>query len=333
MQFGSGSAKPAIGVLFDSDVGNRIDSVLALALLYGFDAKNEARTVLVTTSKPNLKSAAFCDAIGKFYAAGGFVRSLPVGMPERGPGGEDTPILKVAESYPNGIKKLNDTAEVGAVIRNAMTAQHDGNCMVILAGPATNLATALSVAGSKEWIEHKVKYLVVSGHLNADPAAAEKVLSEWPGQIVFVPAECGDLVSYPASSIEKDFSYTEHHPIVDAYKAFKPMPYDAPTLDMAAVLYGVRPQEGYFKVSESGKLTVAGDGSVKFAPGADGKHRMLSADPAQKERILKAYTELASAKPVPRARFRPPLADAKKPDEKKPEDNKPEENKPEENKP
>src|SRR3954471_7145159 len=99
MQFGSGQAKPPIGVVFDSDIGNRIDSVLALALLYGFDAKNDARAVLVTTSKPNLKSAAFCDAVGKFYAAGGFSRNLPTGMPEKGPGGEDTPILKVADSY------------------------------------------------------------------------------------------------------------------------------------------------------------------------------------------------------------------------------------------
>src|SRR3954469_21490744 len=102
MQFGSSSVKPPIGVVFDSDIGNRIDSVLALALLYGFDAKNECRNVLVTTSKPNLKSAALCDAISKFYAAGGFSRIMPVGMAEKGPAPEDTPMLKVADAYPNG---------------------------------------------------------------------------------------------------------------------------------------------------------------------------------------------------------------------------------------
>ena len=42
---------------------------------------------------------------------------------------------------------------------------------------------------------------------------------------------------------------------------------------------------------------------------------MLSADPAQKERILKAYTEIASTKPVAR-RFRFPMMDAKKDDKK-----------------
>ena len=39
---------------------------------------------------------------------------------------------------------------------------------------------------------------------------------------------------------------------------------------------------------------------------AEGKHRHLIVDPAQQERIIKTYTEVASAKPVPRQRFRPP---------------------------
>lgn len=315
MQFGSGSAKPPIGVVFDSDIGNRIDSVLALALLYGFDAKNECRNVLVTTSKPNIKSAAFCDALAKFYAAGGFTRMLPVGMAEKGPGPEETPILKVADQYPNTIKKLNDTAIVSAVIRNALTAQNDGNCMVILAGPATNLADTLNLAGIKDWIQHKVKYLVISDHLAADVPAAKKVIAEWPSPIVFVPGDCSKDLQYPAASIEKDFAYNPKHPVVDAYKVYKPMPYDAPTTDMAAVLYGIRPQEGYFKVSDPGTLSVSDDGSLKFAPGGQAKHRILSADAGQKERILKVYTEVASTKPVAR-RFRFPMADAKK-DEKK----------------
>ena len=46
--------------------------------------------------------------------------------------------------------------------------------------------------------------------------------------------------------------------------------------------------------------------ATKFTASAQGKHRYLILDPAQKERILKIYTEVASAKPVPRLpRFRP----------------------------
>ena len=43
------------------------------------------------------------------------------------------------------------------------------------------------------------------------------------------------------------------------------------------------------------------DGSTKFTPSASGKHRYMTLDAAQKERVLKTYVELASAKPVVRA--------------------------------
>jgi hypothetical protein len=54
---------------------------------------------------------------------------------------------------------------------------------------------------------------------------------------------------------------------------------------------------------------------------------VVSHDPAQSERILKLYTELVSAKPVVRQRFRPgaakPKPDAPKPDAAKPAEAKP----------
>ncbi len=322
MQFPFGAGKPSLGVLFDGDIGNRVDTMLALALLYGLDGKNECRAIVVTTSKPNLKSAAVCDALAKFYAAGGFVRALAVGMPETGPGAESTPILDaVASKHPHGIKQLNDTADVAAVLRNALTAQYDANGAMVVAGPLTNAASLVSLAGAREWIEKKCRALVFTDHVKADPIGAKVVLSRWPGQIVYVPANVSADIKYPAASIETDYAYAaDKHPIVDAYKAHKPMPYDAPTDDMAAVLYAVRDKEGYFKVSGPGTLSLGEDGAVKFTESADGKHRMLLPDPAQKERILKAYTEIASAKPVPRMRFRPPVVDEKKPDAaKKPE--------------
>jgi hypothetical protein len=69
---------------------------------------------------------------------------------------------------------------------------------------------------------------------------------------------------------------------------------------MAAALYAVRPQEGYFKLSEPGTIRVLDDGGTRFALSPDGKHHYLIPDPEQKERILKVYTEVASAKPVVR---------------------------------
>jgi hypothetical protein len=39
--------------------------------------------------------------------------------------------------------------------------------------------------------------------------------------------------------------------------------------------------------------------TARFATSASGKHRYLMVDLAQKERVLKAFTTLASAKPAP----------------------------------
>ena len=353
MQFPE-QGKPPVGIIFDSDIGNRIDDTLALALLYGFDGKREARVVSVSITKSNLKAAAYCEAVGRFYAgavSGAFSavgRTLPVGLATDGKMPEDMPLFTVplakvnadgAPVYSHGIEKLNDTAEPTPLIRNAFTAQHDQNCIVVLAGPATNLVKVLDLPGVKEVIVKKVRFLSVMGgafpqggpefNMKTDIPAARKLFAEWPTPIVASGYEVGEALLFPASSIENDFSWSPAHPVVDAYRAYKPMPYDAPTWDMTAMLYAVRPEAGYFKLSEPGTISVLSDGSTKFSAAAGGKHRYLILDPSRKEDIVKTYTEMVSAKPVPRQpRRRPQQQEQEQKQQKPPEPPKPPEVKP-----
>jgi len=189
-------------------------------------------------------------------------------------------------------------------------------------------------------ISRKVRFVSMMGgaypqggpefNIKSDIPAARKLFAEWPTPIVASGYEVGEALLFPASSIEKDFSWSPAHPVVDAYRAHKPMPYDAPTWDMTAVLYAVRPEAGYFKLSEPGTISVLSDGSTKFSASAGGKHRYLILDPSQKENIVKTYTEIVSAKPVPRQPRRRPQQQEQeqKQQQKPPEPPKPPEAKP-----
>ena len=325
MQFRQG--KPPLGVLFDCDMGNRIDDALALAILYGLDGKGEARMVSISVSKSNLKAAALAESIGRFYAGavtGAFAaigRTLPIGMNDDGKMAGETPMLTVPLAkrtpagkpvYEHGIYHHYDTADAAALLRNALTSQQDQNCVMICAGPATNLTRAMSLPGVPEMIVKKARSLVIMGgaypdggpefNIKADIPAAKKLFAEWPGQIVASGFELGEKLMFPAESIEKDFAWSPNHPVADAYRAYQQMPYDTPTWDMTAALYAIRPQENYFKLSPPGTIQVFDDGRTKFTASENGRHRYLIFDPEQKDRIVKTYIELASAKPVERRR-------------------------------
>src|ERR1039458_8553173 len=253
MQF-PGPAKPPVGIVFDSAM-HRIDDALALAMLHGFDGKEQARIAAIAVSSGDLKAAQFCDTVRLFYAsattgpAAMFMHGMPIGLADGKPAAESPIFNKMfgKPGYATAIKSINDTADVATLIRNALMAQYDQNAAVVLSGPATDLAKLLDMYGVKDWIARKVRLLCVAETgIQADVAAAEKDLA-WSGA---------------------------RHPVVDAYRAYQPMPYDAPSWAMAAMLYAVRPNDGYFKLSDGGKP------------------RSLILDPEQKERIIRTYIEM-----------------------------------------
>jgi hypothetical protein len=309
-----GMGKPSAGVVYDASFGTGIDSALALALLYGLQGKNESRVVSVSVSRNSLNSAIFASILVRFYTGepNPFMGVAPIGLTLSGKPAEDTPMIASVlgkTSYARDVRQMNDTADPVATIRNALTAQYDQNAIVVLAGPATNLAGVLALPGAAQLVSAKVRHLVISGgsQFEADPAAAKAVLTGWPGPIVLAGSEIGEALPFPAASIEKDFAWSDKHPLVDAWHACRPQGGDAPAPALAAALYAVRSDKDYFQLSEAGTITADAAGQPRFTPSAGGKHRSLVADAAKKEAVLQAYAELASTKPVGRPpRFRPP---------------------------
>jgi inosine-uridine nucleoside N-ribohydrolase len=321
--------RQAAGAFFDTDFST-IDDLLAVSLLYGLQNKNDCRVAVITMSRPNLAVAGFADAVERFYhgPAGNFSQVPPIGMRTEGSAGEASPAFIApfqrkkpdgTPVYHNQVRSVIDTGDPVTLIRNYLEAQRDQNAFFVLSGPASNLAAALAFPGVKPLIAAKIKYLVIAGgafpdgpaeaHFKADIPAAAKIFAEWPTPIVASGVEVGAALQFPGASIDKEFAQAApDHPVADAYRAYKAMPYNTPSWAMAAALHATRPQEGYFKLSDAGRIKVDEQGRTSFTPAEQGTHRYLIVDPAQKEKILSAYVELASAKPEVRRRFIPPVA-------------------------
>jgi len=314
------------GVFFDSDMGADIDAVLALALLYG--SYEKIKVIGVTVSNANLQAAAFCDAMGRFYAGasqtppGKSQYYSPIGLSESGRRLPDAAMLakplalKSLDGTPvfaNDVRDILDTADVPIVLRNALLTLKPAEGVIVMAGPATNLVRALGVLGNKDFVAKNTSVLVaamgsypdgpVDPRVKADVASARKLFAEWPTPIVAVGQELSNALPYPGATVEANFSWAPHHPVAEAYKAWKPMPYNAPSQALAAALYAAGVASGskdeFFELSEPGTIQISDDGRTKSTPSAQGKHRYLIAKPAMKEAIVKAYTTLASAKPAP----------------------------------
>jgi hypothetical protein len=208
-----------------------------------------------------------------------------IGVPDpHGKAAEAPALVKAALAKPwvSNITHWHDTAAPENLIRNDLAAQNDGNAVMVMTGAATNLSRLLALHDTGPLIRAKVKMLVIAG----DPDA--HVLADWPTPIVFCGREIGDALLFPGKSIETDFAYVPQHPVVDAYRAYRPMPYDAPSCALAAMLYAIRPEDGYFTL----------------------QHNSLALVAAKHDEVIQKFTEMVSAKPVVVKPFRKPPVDA-----------------------
>lgn len=309
-----------VRLIFDTDMGNDIDDALALAVIHALESRGECKLLAVTLTKDNPWSAPFVDIVNHFYGRG----SVPIGVVKTGKTPEDSRYLveTVQKKLPNGqaaftraLKDGREAPDAVIVLRRVLAGEEDASVTIVQVGFSTNLARLLhsppdefTPLAGRELVARKVRLLsVMAGefppakaeyNIKMDREAAARIFSEWPTPIVVSGFEIGKSILYPAVSIEKDFGYVEQHPIAVAYRAYQQMPYDRPTWDLTSVLYAVRPQRWYFRLSNPGTVHVDEKAFTHFREHAGGKHRYLMVDDLQRARVLEALTLLAS-QPAP----------------------------------
>ncbi|HEX5445265.1 MAG TPA: nucleoside hydrolase, partial [Pirellulales bacterium] len=300
------AAEPA-PLIFDTDIGNDIDDALALGVIHALQSRGECRLLAVTINKDEALCAPFVDLVNTFYGRG----EIPIGVVQGGKTPEPSRYVHQivqakdgnAARYPRKLASGRDAPEAVQLLRKTLAAQTDGGVVIVAVGFSTNLARLLESPADEqsdytglELVAHKCRLLsMMAGNFRAndrrpeynimtDVPAAKAVFARWPTPIVVSGFEIGEAVLFPGASIETDFDYGTHHPLAEAYRAYGKMPYDRPTWDLTSVLYAVRPERGYFGVSEAGLVEVDDQGVTSFRRQSGGAHHYLTLNAPQAER-------------------------------------------------
>lgn len=319
---GQSAAPEPMRIIFDTDIGNDVDDVMALGIIHALETRGVCRLLAVTVTKDHPKAAAFVDVVNTFYNRG----NIPIGVVRDGVTRDEGRFLALADdsaTYPHDLRSGADTPEAVALLRRTLASQPDKSVTLVQVGFFTNFARLLTSPADRtitmtgrELIQKKVALLsVMAGafqpipkstrflefNVKEDVRAAQALVKDWPTPIVWSGFEIGVAATYPHQSIERDYEYVAHHPIKDAYYRYEPPPHDRPTWDLTAVLAALRPDGGYFTLSPSGRVDVESDGFTRFDadPKGQGRDRFLTMTPQQAERVREAFVWLTSTPPAP----------------------------------
>lgn len=309
-------------IIFETDMGNDVDDALALDMIYKYLDKGKVKVLAISSNKQSPYSTEYIHLMNHWYG----YPDIPIAKVINGIDSEND-----ARKYAEFVSLQKDSTgaplfqrpdfdydqvpEAVSLYREILAKQPDHSVTLVSVGFSTNIYRLLnslpdeySPLSGKELIAKKVKILsMMAGSFGEkkipeynvvkDIPAAQNITEEWPTPIVFTPFEAGIAVTYPATSIENDFTWAPYHPVVEAYKHYLDMPYDRPTWDLIALLYVVENSPEYFTLSEAGAITVDDKGYTSFTPSKDGKHRYLTVDRVQAQKTRQHFVELITAKP------------------------------------
>ena len=132
-----------IPLIFDTDIGNDCDDVLAMGVIHSLQSRGECQLLAVTITKDHEFAAPFADAVNTFYGRG----DIPIGVcrsqvtPHAG---KFNLLANDAEKYPHDLSSGSDAPDAVAVLRETLASQKDGSVVIAQVGFSTNLAKLLT---------------------------------------------------------------------------------------------------------------------------------------------------------------------------------------------
>jgi purine nucleosidase len=313
MALAAEQARPAIPLIFDTDMESDVDDVGALAMLHALADQGETVILGVMVSAKNPHSAACADRINSYYGR----PDLPIGV-LKGPGVDRASRYAdhVAREFPGALSSSHDAPDATDLYREILAGQPEKSVVLLTVGYKTNLRNLLhsgpcrhSNLTGEALVNQKVRLWVCMGgqfpegreaNIRWDAAAAAEAIENWPTEIIFSGWEIGrpimtggQLGQLPGTSPVRR-SY-------DLFNGLKPHH----SWDQAATLFAVRsldegPASEYWKLSPPGRIVInPDDGSNTWEEKPDGSHRYkrMNRDPAM---IAEELDALMMHLPIPR---------------------------------
>jgi hypothetical protein len=110
-----------VRIIFDTDVGNDVDDVLALSMLHALQTRGECELLAVTITKPDELAGPFVDAVNTFYGRPG----IPIGFTHAKLTNEPSKFLPLAEvkdggklRYPHHLSRSSKAPEATAAAQS-----------------------------------------------------------------------------------------------------------------------------------------------------------------------------------------------------------------------
>ena len=235
--------------------------------------------------------------------------------------------------FPHALADGAKVPDSVALLRETLAAQPDGSVVMIGVGFSTNFARLMASKPDRyspldgiELVRRKVRLLsLMAGrfadatyqgvtvhkdwaeyNVRKDIPSAQLLFERWPTPIITSGGEVGFTMEMKGRDIDSKFGYADPHPVALTYR-YMDQTYrtdatsagglhDHKTFDLTAVLYAIRPDDGYFSVSAPGHVEIRADGVSVFHEGG-GNTRYLIVDDLQRPRALEAMTQLASQPP------------------------------------
>lgn len=318
VSFSINAAEP-VKIIFDTDMGNDVDDVVALDMFYKYMDEGAVDLLGILSSKREAGSVKFIDAMNTIYG----YPNIPIGIaktyPEEGYVCEDKR-LNYADytvskhTYPHTIKDWDAVEDGYKLLRKLLSKQEDGSVTLVMVGFSTNLERMIrstadehSPLDGKTLLERKVnKVVIMAGNFHEkkkeynvykDHFAAVRFFAECPVPMYFSDVVLGKSTLYPYQTVENGFKYIENHPLVVSFNYYAQMPYNRPLWDPTAVLFAVEGHKGYASLSKSGYVTVDQKSITDFTVDKGSNRYYYIVNDKQRAAIVRRIVELTLRTP------------------------------------